>query len=97
MAVAEELKLIQEVDEARRRLSEAQKALDEYRLAHCGVSIGEIVLHKGEEYQVTSIDPRWSPPWLKACKKRANGTFEKRIKHLYDNWQKKNHIGAHKV
>lgn len=56
------------------------------------VEIGDIVDGgDGKEYRVTSIDPRWSRPWVKGNPRKKDGTWGTSERYLYDVWK---HIPA---
>lgn len=70
-------------------LAAAKKELEEARVAACGISVGDIVIGTGRvkgQVRVTHIDTSSSPPWLKGVSQRADGSFGKQIRHLFNDW-----------
>lgn len=84
--------LEEEVTRCRKELGEAQRRLMAAKLAACGVSIGDVVVGTGRGYagklfRVSSIDPNWSPPWLRGNPQRADGSFGTSERNLFGDWQ----------
>lgn len=73
----EEDALISQVANARKKVEEAQKRLDEYRVANCGFEVGDVIVNsQGAELQVRRIEAqRWGTVWLYCGKKKKNGEF----------------------
>jgi hypothetical protein len=72
----------------RTELADYENLLHNAKVAAAGVSLGDIVLHKGKRYRVSSIDPYWSPAWLKGNPERKDGTFGAAERHLFDRWER---------
>ena len=79
------------VVELRGRLTCAQAALHEAKLAECGIKIGDIVQIDNAQrrrLRVTKIDPNHpSRPWVSGNPERADGTFGTAVRNIYDSWR----------
>jgi hypothetical protein len=60
-----------------------------------GVLVGAVVVSRGEEYRVTKVDVKsifWdmdTKPWLEGNPRKKDGTFGKKKRHLYSDWELK--------
>jgi hypothetical protein len=77
------------VGDLERQLQEAKKRLHQAQLEEAGVSVGDVVVFKGEEFRVASVDPSpYGKAWVKGNPKKMNGTFGNAVRSLYADWEK---------
>lgn len=79
------------VGELEDELREANSLLYKARVEACPVKVGDVVIYKGNEYRVTSVDPKWGnivKPWLTGNPRKADGTFGNAVRNLYSHWTK---------
>lgn len=79
------------VEKLEAELKEANTLLYRARIEASPVKVGDVVIYKGNEYLVTSVDPKWGDtvkPWLTGNPRKADGTFGKAVRNLYSNWTK---------
>jgi hypothetical protein len=85
--------LEQTVKDLSAQLEEAECSLKDAKLAACDIKIGDIVMYHEDEYLVSRVYVGWTDwkkkPWLLGYKRRKNGTFGKRPRNLYGNWERK--------
>lgn len=72
------------------KLSDLELELRAARIVKSGVSIGDLVLYRNEEYRVTyhKLFREDDRPWLTGVKKKQDGTWGVREVHLYGDWKK---------
>lgn len=71
--------------------------LNKYRLDHCGVKVGEVVLallprtrNEYAEAVVRSIEYiGCGSPWIKVSFRKKGGLWSKRVQSVYEHWKKK--------
>jgi hypothetical protein len=78
------------VDSLRTELRDAEQLLLSAKIAVTGVTIGDIVRHSrnGKRFRVTKIEPHSYSTWLMGNPERADGTFGKAERHLFDEWER---------
>lgn len=75
------------VRRAKHNLRQAEEALHALKCKKAGIRIGDVVLYKGKQHKVVSIDTTWRKPWLTGHPQLANGEFGKAIRNLYGDWE----------
>jgi hypothetical protein len=78
------------VDSLRGELRESEKLLRDAMIAATGVAVGDIVHHSRtkKRFRVARIEPHSHSTWLMGNPERADGTFGKAERHLFDEWVK---------
>lgn len=79
------------VDALGAELYEARQKLRAAQIAECPAQVGDVVIYRGEEYRVCEHDPHsWSgKTWLRGNPKNADGSWSKRERNLYSDWELK--------
>jgi hypothetical protein len=78
------------VDGIRAELRDAEQLLRAAKITATGVAVGDIVRHSrnGKRFRVVKIEPYSHSTWLMGNPERADGTFGKAERHIFDEWER---------
>ena len=99
-------KLVSERQVAERAMREAKRKIWDHQIQmiqeKLGVAVGTVVLYKGREFKVTSVNskfgggteheitsdiPSFHKPWLNGVPRKKDGTWSAREQCLYSDWK----------
>lgn len=81
-----EMALMSQIANLRQKLRDKERELRNERIRKAGVNIGDIVLHRGEEFRVAGIEVSAYSMWLTVNPRKKNGEFGNAVRNLYTNW-----------
>jgi hypothetical protein len=81
-----EMALMSQIANLRAKLRAKEQELYDERVRKTGVKVGDIVVCKGEQYRVCSIEPMSFGAWVSGNPRKKNGEFGNAVRNLYANW-----------